>query len=93
MEHGSCTVSGDVWLPGQLEGHAFEMEGLVGRRTEGELVARPFWPWLHERWFRIPHAHEGPRDELFLCASGFVMLLPGGGEKSLILVIVTVPAA
>jgi hypothetical protein len=69
------------------------MEGLVWKGTEGELVARPFWPWLQEGPFRILHAQKAPRDVPFLCASRFVMLMTGGGEKSVILVIVTVPAA
>jgi hypothetical protein len=93
MEHGSCTVSGDAWLPRQLERRVLEMEELVRKGTEGEPVARLCWPWLLEGLFRTLQAQPGPRDVLLLCASRFVMLTAGGGENSLILDIVTVPAA
>jgi hypothetical protein len=93
MAHESCIVSGDAWLPRQLEPRVLEMEELVRKGTEGESVARLGWPWLLEGLFRTLQSQQGPRDVLLLCVSRFVMLTAGGGENSLIPDIVTVPAA
>lgn len=93
MERVNCSVSGDALLQLQLKWQACETEGLGWKGIEGEMVARPVWPWLQEGSFRILHVQEVPRDVSFLCAGRFVMLMTGGGEKYLMLVIVTVPAA
>jgi hypothetical protein len=48
MGHASCAVSGNVCLQRPLKQQAHEMEGLVWEGIEGDLVARPFLPWLQD---------------------------------------------
>jgi hypothetical protein len=67
------------------------MEGLASKGSEGEMIARPSLPWF--RLLKVLQVQEGCRDVPFLCLSRLVMLIIGGGEKGLIIVIVTVPAA